>query len=110
MTDSDSLTQVRQGQEAGRGKGGKEKQSNKRGKAETQSRQAAERVEARVPATRQSESGVSRERSSRDPQLIARIQERAYVLFEAGGRKDGYALEHWLEAERQIMGSDQSDR
>lgn len=105
MTDSDSMTQVRQGQEANRGKGGKEKQSNKRSKAETPSRRP---VEQAAP-DRQPDSGVARQTPSRDPQLIARIQERAYVLFEAGGRKHGHALEHWLEAERQIIGSDQPD-
>ena len=106
------MTQVRQGQEGNRGKGEKEKQSSKRAKAETPSRQPAERAEARVAGgRRRPDSEVSPGTSSRDPQLIARIQERAYVLFQAGGCKHGHALEHWLEAERQIMGSsDQSDR
>jgi hypothetical protein len=34
--------------------------------------------------------------------LRARILERAYALYEECGRMDGYALEHWLEAERQV--------
>jgi hypothetical protein len=42
---------------------------------------------------------------SRDPQLISRIQQRAYVLFQACGCEHGHDLEHWLEAERQITGS-----
>jgi hypothetical protein len=47
----------------------------------------------------------------RDPQVVAKIQERAYVLFRAGGCQHGHDLEHWLEAERQIIGgSDQPTR
>jgi hypothetical protein len=33
----------------------------------------------------------------------ARISERAYALYEAHGCADGHALEHWLEAERQMF-------
>jgi hypothetical protein len=33
----------------------------------------------------------------------ARISERAYVLYEEHGREDGHALEHWLEAEQQLL-------
>ena len=35
--------------------------------------------------------------------LRARISERAYALYEERGRADGHALEHWLEAERQVF-------
>lgn len=35
--------------------------------------------------------------------LHARISERAYALYEECGRVDGHALEHWLEAERQVF-------
>ena len=31
-----------------------------------------------------------------------RISERAYALYEQHGREDGHALDHWLEAERQL--------
>jgi hypothetical protein len=49
--------------------------------------------------------------SPRDPQVTAKIRERAYVLFRAGGCQHGHDLEHWLEAERQIIGgSDQPKR
>jgi len=34
--------------------------------------------------------------------LQARIAKRAYELFEQRGGKDGYALEDWLQAEREI--------
>ena len=33
----------------------------------------------------------------------ARISEQAYALYEEHGRKDGHALEDWLEAERQVI-------
>jgi hypothetical protein len=31
------------------------------------------------------------------------IRERAYHLYESGGRQDGQADQHWLTAERQIL-------
>ena len=34
--------------------------------------------------------------------LRARIVELAYVLYEQRGRRDGHALDDWLEAERQV--------
>ncbi|HMS82781.1 MAG TPA: DUF2934 domain-containing protein [Nitrospira sp.] len=39
---------------------------------------------------------------SSDDALHYRISERAYLLYEASGFKDGNHLQHWLEAERQI--------
>jgi hypothetical protein len=30
------------------------------------------------------------------------ISERAQKIWEAGGRKDGQALDHWLQAEREL--------
>ncbi len=36
-------------------------------------------------------------------QFHARISERAYALYEQHGRKDGHALDDWLEAERQVI-------
>jgi hypothetical protein len=35
-----------------------------------------------------------------------RIAQRAYELYEAGGYEQGRALEHWLEAEREVIGED----
>jgi hypothetical protein len=32
-----------------------------------------------------------------------RIAQRAYQLYEAQGRRDGHALEHWLQAEGEIQ-------
>jgi hypothetical protein len=33
-----------------------------------------------------------------------RIASRAYTLYEQRGRQDGYDLDDWLEAERQVLG------
>ena len=34
----------------------------------------------------------------------ARITDRAYELYAERGYRQGYALEDWLEAEREILG------
>lgn len=34
------------------------------------------------------------------------IAKRAYEIYQQGGGVDGHALEHWLEAERQLSTSD----
>ena len=36
--------------------------------------------------------------------LQARIAQRAYELHEQRGYRQGYALEDWVEAEREILG------
>ena len=99
------MTQV--GDEAARGKGGKGKAIIKRGKTEPSSRQDTP-VETRPSQNGRQDAKASAGADTRDPQTIARIQERAYALFEETGREHGRDLEHWLEAERQITGS--SDR
>jgi hypothetical protein len=35
-----------------------------------------------------------------------RIAQRAYQLYEARGQRDGHALEHWVQAEREIRSAD----
>ena len=60
-------------------------------------------------ATRDSTESRSNEKTSthqldgHSQDLRARISERAYALYEAYGRVDGHALEHWLEAEQQVF-------
>lgn len=94
-----------------KGSSNKGKTIVRRNKGETPSREQTEQMEARRGADRQPDPGVSRATPSRDPHLIARIQQRAYVLFKACGCEHGHDLEHWLEAERQISGSSEhSDR
>jgi hypothetical protein len=115
MTDSDSPMQVRSGSEATRSRGGKGKAVTKGSKGESPSRtlaaqKHAEPMEAPRVSNRQPDPQSSHAMPSRDPQLISRIQQRAYVLFQACGCEHGHDLEHWLEAERQITGSfDRSD-
>ncbi|MBI4401669.1 MAG: DUF2934 domain-containing protein [Nitrospirae bacterium] len=36
--------------------------------------------------------------------FYARIANRAYELYERGGRQEGHALNNWLQAEREIRG------
>jgi len=111
MTEPDSAMQIRAVSEATRSKAGKAKSVIKRGKAGTPSRERPAEVGCRGEAIRQPDPGVSPATPSRDPHLMARIQQRAYVLFKACGCEHGHDLEHWLEAERQITGSpDRSDR
>jgi hypothetical protein len=114
MTDADRPMEVRAGSEA-RSRGGKGKAVTKGSKGESRSRtQAAQKhaepMEAPRVFSRQPDPQGSHAMPSWDPQLISRIQQRAYVLFQACGCEHGHDLEHWLEAERQITGSfDRSD-
>jgi hypothetical protein len=105
MTEPESVTQVRAGSETSRGKGGKGKAVIKRSKSETPSGEQPEQaMEGRQP-DRAPAPARSRKGPTRDPQVTAKIQQRAYGLFEAGGFQHGHDMEHWLEAERQITGS-----
>ena len=40
-----------------------------------------------------------------EPALEQRIRERAYEIWNATGREDGRAYEHWLSAERELLAS-----
>jgi hypothetical protein len=103
MTEPESVTQAHAGSETNRGKG-KAKAAIKRSKSETP-REQPEQVSGGRRPDRPTEPAESREAHSQDPLVIARIQERAYGLFVDRGCEHGHALEHWLEAERQITGS-----
>jgi hypothetical protein len=101
MTEPERVTHVRGGSES-RGKG-KTKAVIKRSKTEAPTTPPEQVAEGR-PSQSTAEPRSS-ELQARDPEVIARIQQRAYGLFVAGGCEHGHALEHWLEAERQITGS-----
>jgi Protein of unknown function (DUF2934) len=103
MTDADSPMQVRPGSDATRSRGGTGKAVTKRSKGQSPSRKQAEQIEAPLVSDHQPDPRESRATPSRDPHLITRIQQRAYVLFKACGCEHGHDLEHWLEAERQII-------
>jgi DUF2934 family protein len=108
MTERESITEVRE--DAARGKGGKGKTIIKRGKSEPSAPEGAP-VENRAAPNGRQEAETSAGVERPDPDTIARIQQRAYALFEERGREHGRDLEHWLEAERQITGSsDRCDR
>jgi len=40
-----------------------------------------------------------------DAEVAEQIRQRAYQLYEEGGRLDGNAIEHWLIAEQEVLGS-----
>ena len=46
---------------------------------------------------------VSDPTEAADPKLRARIEERAYSLWESDGRPEGRALDYWLQAEQEIL-------
>ena len=38
-------------------------------------------------------------------ELEERIRQRAYEIYIAGGREDGHDVDHWLQAEAEIVGN-----
>lgn len=58
------------------------------------------------------ESIISGEEMTDESALRERITQRAYELYELRGREDGFDLQDWLQAEREVLGqtkpSDQS--
>ncbi|HSF70307.1 MAG TPA: DUF2934 domain-containing protein [Nitrospira sp.] len=102
------MSQLRAAQDSTRAKGGKGKAIIKRSK-EASPERLEDSVERRSAEPQPRDVG-NQGTAARDAQLTAKIQERAYRLYEAEGFQEGRALEHWLEAERQIIGSpDRSD-
>jgi hypothetical protein len=89
-----------------RGMSGKAKAVFKRSKAEAPS-ETASRERQEPGRTSSTDSRRDETSSEQDPHIISRIQQRAYWLYEASGFEEGRALEHWLEAERQVTGSPQ---
>jgi hypothetical protein len=64
---------------------------------------AGGRIASASTAQRDSPSGATEEGQDPDPEAARRrIAERAYSLYVQGGREEGKALEHWLEAEREL--------
>jgi hypothetical protein len=56
-----------------------------------------------APLQRSRASSQSYRADAMDPELRRRIEERASALWEADGRPDGRALDHWLQAEQEIV-------
>lgn len=66
-------------------------------------RKKSESIQGRETAASQKESVQSQSLSPPDD-IQARITDRAYELYAERGYRQGYALEDWLEAEREILG------
>lgn len=45
-----------------------------------------------------------------DEAMRERIQKRAYQLFEEGGGEHGHDLEHWIQAESEVLQKTQLHR
>jgi hypothetical protein len=67
------------------------------------SKRRSESIQSREPAALQNEPVHSRPVSPPDD-IQTRISERAYQLYVERGYRQGYALEDWLEAEREVLG------
>ena len=60
----------------------------------------------RTPMTIKSKSRKSRSPKAAQPNDIEEsIRRRAYELYEQRGRVDGFALDDWLQAEGEILGT-----
>lgn len=104
MTNQESTTQASGSQESLRSKSGKSKAIFKRSKPERSSEDSPKSAGASDDQSLREASDLM-PNGERDPQMVIKIQERAYWLFQAGGFKHGHDLEHWLEAERQVAAS-----
>jgi len=51
---------------------------------------------------------ISIRRKPPDAEVEEQIRQRAYRLYEARGRMDGNAMEDWLIAEEEVLGSRQA--
>jgi hypothetical protein len=38
------------------------------------------------------------------PDLETRIRQRAFEIYEASGRENGHDVDHWMQAEAEILG------
>ncbi len=70
-------------------------------------RKRTESLQSREAAKSQKEPIHSQPVSQPDD-VQARIATRAYVLYAERGYRHGYALEDWLEAEREILSRERS--
>jgi DUF2934 family protein len=60
----------------------------------------------RTPMTTKSKSRKPRSPKPAQPNDIKEsIRRRAYELYEQRGRVEGFALDDWLQAEREILGA-----
>ena len=84
------------------------KDQNEKSQSSTRSAvDASTRRQAPVGGEQSATVPASRARNAeRSGQTRERIAQRAYELYQAGGYEQGRELEHWLAAEREVMGED----
>lgn len=70
---------------------------------EPRRRKSSESLQSQEPAMPQKEPVHCQPVSPCDD-LQARITDRAYELYTERGYREGYALDDWLEAEREVLG------
>jgi hypothetical protein len=70
---------------------------------EPRRRKSSESIQSREPAVPQKEPVHSQPVSPQDD-VQARITDRAYALYAQRGYREGYAVDDWLEAEREVLG------
>lgn len=70
---------------------------------EPRKRKGSESIQGREPVVSAKEPAHSQTVSPHDD-VQARITDRAYALYAGRGYRQGYALDDWLEAEREILG------
>lgn len=70
---------------------------------EPRRRKSSESLQSLEPAMPQKEPVHSQPVSPQDD-VQARITDRAHELYAARGYRQGYALDDWLEAEREVLG------
>jgi len=66
-------------------------------------RKSSESIQSREPAVSVKEPVHSQPVSPQDD-VQARITDRAYELYTERGYREGYAVDDWLEAEREVLG------
>ncbi|MBH0203997.1 MAG: DUF2934 domain-containing protein [Nitrospira sp.] len=66
-------------------------------------RKSAEHIQSQEPAIPQKDSVLSQPVSTTED-IQAGITDRAYTLYAERGYRQGYALDDWLEAEREVLG------
>ncbi|BFU88896.1 MAG: hypothetical protein NTAFB01_00830 [Nitrospira sp.] len=70
---------------------------------EPRRKKSSESIQSREPTAPQKEPVHSQPVSSNDDPQV-RITDRAYELYAERGYRQGYALDDWLEAEREVLG------
>jgi hypothetical protein len=83
------------------------KKRTKAGRLQRQTEQREKRIDRRPEEIEKEPSTLAPK--SDEPTVLfpieQQIQQRAYELYEQRGRRDGHELDDWLQAEREIKGT-----